>query len=335
MMLRHMILFGCLACQALFASSPITWVSDYQEALEQAHRDEKPLLLFFTGSDWSGWGMKMKKEILDSPQFAEKVGNHFVFVEIDFPKHKNLSLDESEQNVQLKEKMDISEYPRLVVMDSAEREIARLGYTSEEGEVLGQDLLQIVERDQSLSNVMRELEFHSDSSSQLEGYYALAQELQRLDDCDRILEKGLRSSSPHFFQLEKYRLLVEEGKREKAETVVLRHRLLESDPNNEKGAHFTLALIDFQHLSCQEPLSREVIQPLEEYLAKFGAQDSDNLWRIEMMIAQFYLDFDESMTALKHAETAFRSAPDEMKEEIGHSLDYIREQAGCIVSNSS
>ncbi len=334
MILRHMILFGCLACQALFASSPITWISDYQEALEQAHRDEKPLLLFFTGSDWSGWGMKMKKEILDSPQFADKVGDRFICVEIDFPKHKSLSSDESEQNIQLKEKLDITEYPRLVVLDSAEREIARLGYSPEEGEALGQDLLQIVERDQSLSRAMKGLEFHNYSSFQLEEYYTLAQELQRLDDGDRILEKGLRSSSPHFFRLEKYRLLVEEGKREVAETVVLRHRLLEADPYNERGVHFTLALIDFQHLSSQEPLKREVIQPLEEYLAKFGAQDKDNLWRIEMMIAQFYLDFDESKTALSHAETAFKNAPDEMKEEIGHSLDYIREQAGCIVNNS-
>ncbi len=50
-------------------------------------------------------------------------------------------------------------------------------------------------------------------------------------------------------------------------------------------------------------------------------------WRVEMMIAQFYLDSDESNTALRHAERALTLAPEERREEIERSVDYIRNQA--------
>ena len=67
-------------------------------------------------------------------------------------------------------------------------------------------------------------------------------------------------------------------------------------------------------------------QPLIEYLAHFGETDQKNIWRIEMMIAEMYLDADKWDEALEHAEKAYQAAPEAMHKEIAHSLNYIRSQ---------
>lgn len=111
-----------------------------------------------------------------------------------------------------------------------------------------------------------------------------------------------------------------------SEAISLRNRLVNDDPDNRKGMQFSLALIDFQALSQQCVDPKEAILPLEQYISSFGSQDKENVWRVEMMVAQFYLNYDDNQTALKHAETAYLTAPDEKKADIQRSIDYIRKQ---------
>ncbi len=319
----------CLGFSSFLDAATVEWLVDYNEAVHIAKKEQKPLLLFFTGSDWSGWGMKMKREILDSSTFVEKVADSFVFVEVDFPKLKSQPEQEAAQNALLKEKIHVTDYPRLILLDAQEREIARLGYSSEGGEWLADTLLQTVCTDKRLTTILETWDQIAYSSAELESFYKQAQELKRSPDAQLILEKGLKSSNPLFFLLEKYRLLVEEGKRESGQSLTLRKQLIEADPQNLQKVHFSLALIDFQALVDQDRTDPAAIKPLEEYLACFGEKDTENVWRIEMMIAQFYLEFDNCQTALQHAETAFEKAPEEMKEEIEHSVKYIRDQVSA------
>ncbi len=149
--------------------------------------------------------MKMKKEILDSEEFVQKMSGNFICVEIDFPLRKKLSENEVLQNQRLKEKLEISEYPRLVILDSSEREIARLGYSDEKGEKFAEDLIHIVEKDRSFTQLMEQLFNYAYTSADLENYYKQALELQRNDEAKLILNLGTKSESPLFFLLEKYR----------------------------------------------------------------------------------------------------------------------------------
>ena len=70
----------------------------------------------------------------------------------------------------------------------------------------------------------------------------------------------------------------------------------------------------------------QVIEPLQNYLSSFGEQDPENVWRVEMMIAQFYLDQDEWRSALQHAQVAYESAPTTKQAELEYSLNYIKRQ---------
>src|SRR5690606_3247028 len=76
----------------------IRWYTNYNEAAAAAKNANKPLLLFFTGSDWCGWCKKMHQEVFASADFAQAVGNDFIFVEIDFPMNKPLPPEQQQQN---------------------------------------------------------------------------------------------------------------------------------------------------------------------------------------------------------------------------------------------
>ncbi len=305
----------------LIAEVPL-WQKDYQRAFEESARAKKPLLLFFNGSDCSGWGMKLKHEILSSPEFVALATGRFVCVEIDFPEHKAVDEHLASERAALKERWKVQEIPRLILIDAEGKEIARFGSTSLSAKEFGEDLLSIIEKDQKLNTALKNLGMQTPGA--LEDLYKLARELERENEALSILNIGVMKGAL-FFLLEKYRLLVEEGKSSEAEALHLRQRLVALDPKNEKKIPFSLALIDFQRLSNEKLINPFVaIRPLEEYLSKWGLSDHENKWRLEMMIAQFYVDCDEWKTALKHAESALESAPDSRKEEIARSLEYIR-----------
>lgn len=306
----HLVFLFFALFTALFA-----WENSYTKAHAESVEDGKPLLLFFTGSDWSGLAMKMKNEVLDSPSFQKKISSQFHLVEVDFPVHTLLPLTQQEVNLNLKRRFQIDEYPVLLLLDSKEREITRIGYLPENGDQLAEELLHIVAQDTELCAGLNSLPHEENALRHL---YELSQSLGRIEASQSILEAGLTAEIP-FFQLEQYRLCVEEGK----EAAVLREKLLKSE---DYQVHFTLTLIDFQARANTLRDPREVIRPLENYLERFGERDQENRWRIEMMIAQFYLDADEWKTALKHAETAYQSAPGSMRGEIENSLHYIRDQ---------
>lgn len=328
--MKRLLLLVCSVFVSCMMQAEITWEKDYNKALDCSQNTGRPLLVFFTGSDWSGWSMKMKKEILDAEEFKSKIENRFVCVEIDFPEHKAIDSAYFETNQRLKEKLHVRDYPRLLVLapqpGEQKREIARFGYSAEKPAQFAQELLLIVEKDEKLTQALTHLD-DSIVSTDLNTLYHVALELKRKEDAKRILDVGVLRGNA-IFLLEKYRLLVEEGHKEGVEALHLRHRLELADPKNERGIPFALCLIDFQSYA-NEPSAkaRESVKPLEDYLSKFGEQDLKNRWRLEMMIAQVYLNFDEWKSALNHAEVAYECAPKEQQEEILHSLDYIRQEA--------
>ncbi len=52
------------------AAAELQWFTDVQAAQEKARRENKFVLLDFTGSDWCSWCMKLKGEVFDQPEFA-------------------------------------------------------------------------------------------------------------------------------------------------------------------------------------------------------------------------------------------------------------------------
>ncbi|MCH9627455.1 MAG: Disulfide bond reductase DsbH [Chlamydiales bacterium] len=125
-------------------SSQIKWFTRYSEAAAAAKQEKKPMLLFFTGSDWCGWCKKMHQEVFASPEFAKEVGNNFVFVEIDFPMNKPLPTDQQQENNQLKQKYGVTGYPTIIILDASGNFVAETGYRPGGGKAYADYLKQLL-----------------------------------------------------------------------------------------------------------------------------------------------------------------------------------------------
>ncbi len=302
-----LILFGVLVLTS-------SWTTDYSESVRESIEKKLPVLLFFSGSDWSAQSMQLKHEVLDSSSFQERVEDKFICVEINFPKHTQLSSPvERDVNEMLRQRFGITSYPTLILLATDGREITRLGYLPEEGEQLAATLLCMERQDAYLKEALKKLPEKREALVEL---YQLAQELSQIEAQDEIMGAGLERNEPYFL-LERYRQLAFVDRISSSEALAFRHELLKS---SDHQIHFQVAIIDFEAGGARS------VRPLEAYLKKFGDIDSENVWRIEMMIAQFYLDKDEWVSALEHAEVAQHMAPHSLKNDIEHSLSYIRKQ---------
>jgi len=106
------------------------WLTDLPKAQAQAKAENKIVLMDFTGSDWCGWCIKFRKEVLDSAEFQTYAAKNVVLVELDFPSKKAQSDDLKKANNALKSKYDIHGFPSLVVLNKDGKEIGRqVGYS--------------------------------------------------------------------------------------------------------------------------------------------------------------------------------------------------------------
>lgn len=138
--------------QSQYTQSPypqggkLQWYTNYEQALSAARSQNKPLVLFFTGSDWCGWCKKIDQEIFQTSDFSNEIGNNFIFVEVDFPMNKQLPANEQSQNGMLKQQFNVTGYPTIIVLDSNGNFIAETGYRPGGGKAYAQYLKQLVQQ---------------------------------------------------------------------------------------------------------------------------------------------------------------------------------------------
>ena len=110
-------------------STPAGWTDDFEAAQKQAEREDKLLLVDFSGSDWCGWCKKLDNEVFAKPEFLKGVKKDFVLVMIDSPRDKSLLSEKAaKQNPELQRKYRISGYPTVLIMDAAGEVLDKTGY---------------------------------------------------------------------------------------------------------------------------------------------------------------------------------------------------------------
>jgi thioredoxin-related protein len=109
-----LLLIATLLISPVFANG---WSDDYNAALATASKEHKNVLLDFTGSDWCGWCIRLKKETFDQPAFKEYADKNLILVEVDFPQGKSQSPELKKQNNHLQEQYQVQGFPTLVLLD--------------------------------------------------------------------------------------------------------------------------------------------------------------------------------------------------------------------------
>jgi thiol-disulfide isomerase/thioredoxin len=79
----------------LFATNG--WHYNLDEARQLARDQHKHILLNFSGSDWCGPCILLRKQILDNPEFLQMADSSLILVNADFPRSKKDQLSPQQQ----------------------------------------------------------------------------------------------------------------------------------------------------------------------------------------------------------------------------------------------
>jgi thioredoxin-related protein len=104
----------------VFATAP--WDTTMEKAIEIAKSENKLILLNFSGSDWCGPCIKLKKEVLDNTDFLKFSEKKLVLVRADFPRKKKNQLPAAQTlaNEKLAEKYNSKgKFPFTVLLDAS------------------------------------------------------------------------------------------------------------------------------------------------------------------------------------------------------------------------
>ncbi|MBA4056838.1 MAG: thiol-disulfide isomerase [Marivirga sp.] len=99
----------------------VEWFNNFEEAKAVATRENKLILLNFSGSDWCGPCIKMKKEVFENESFLSVAENKLVLVRADFPRSKKNQLPAGlvKHNEMLAEKYNpLGKFPYTLLLDT-------------------------------------------------------------------------------------------------------------------------------------------------------------------------------------------------------------------------
>lgn len=100
---------------SLFAqdSNELNWVDNFDSAKKIAKTENKPILIFFTGSDWCGICKMLDKDFLSSDKFKKIANEKLVLYKADFPRRTDLISDvQKKVNITLDNKYSKARHKR-------------------------------------------------------------------------------------------------------------------------------------------------------------------------------------------------------------------------------
>ena len=65
------------------------WLTDYDKALKVAEKEDKNVLVYFTGSDWCPPCKMLKTDLFDSAEF-KVLSENYVLLYVDMPRNRDL-----------------------------------------------------------------------------------------------------------------------------------------------------------------------------------------------------------------------------------------------------
>ncbi|MBQ9786934.1 MAG: thioredoxin family protein [Lentisphaeria bacterium] len=119
----------------LFAKDDIPegWSDNYPAALRKAKAEKKNILVLFTGSDWCGFCIRLKKDVLDRKEFQRVAPAVYELVYFDFPNRKKISASQMKMQRELADKWGVDGYPTTVIVSPEGEKIKSIvGYRNPE-----------------------------------------------------------------------------------------------------------------------------------------------------------------------------------------------------------
>ncbi len=306
-------------------ANSLPWTTDYSLALERSKAEGKPVLLFFTGSDWCTWCTRLETEVFETSTFIDSVKDKYIFVELDFPHSTPIAADVKAQNKKLQEKYAVKGYPTVIIVDGEGQKVVQTGYEAGGGKFYANHLDKLVsphlakfaKGDKSApvamavnANTQKVVKAVTQESVDIE---LIALKGMTAQSRSRALSDELAKSLPDQNFLRAAYLIMEEGSQ-------IKEKLLALDPNHEQGTSYFLSFADYVKQG-------ESVQPLIAFVEKVGEKDKANLWKAEWTIAKGYQKAGDYEKAMKWAEKSIAHAPDPSKTEVQTWISSVKQVA--------
>jgi protein disulfide-isomerase len=111
----------------------LTWETKLNTAINKSVAENKSMMLFFTGSDWCGWCMRLQREVFVKPEFKTWADKNVILLELDFPRRTALDPEITKQNRELAQIFQVKGYPTVwfvtpEIADSNKINLKKMGY---------------------------------------------------------------------------------------------------------------------------------------------------------------------------------------------------------------
>ena len=97
----------------LYSQENDGWLINFDKAAELSMKTGKPILANFTGSDWCGWCIRLKKEVFVTPSFKKWAKENVILLELDYPRRTPQTEEIKKQNQELQQFFKVRGYPTL------------------------------------------------------------------------------------------------------------------------------------------------------------------------------------------------------------------------------
>ncbi|HEB62690.1 MAG TPA: thioredoxin family protein [Bacteroidetes bacterium] len=121
------------------------WKLDYDEALELAKIEKKPVLILFTGSDWCPPCKRLHSAIFHSAEFENWAKDHLILVLADFPRRRENQLPKEQKikNNNLAKKFGLRGFPTVFLVNNYGKILdKKVGYGGESPKEYIQNIIQ-------------------------------------------------------------------------------------------------------------------------------------------------------------------------------------------------
>ncbi len=119
-----------ILCFVIHPALAQEWNTDFETAKEKAAKENKKILLVFSGSDWCSRCIELEKTVWQSQEFITNAPKHWVLLRADFLQKKGIPdpVDVNNMNMILTERYNRNGFfPYIVILDKYGRVVNR-GY---------------------------------------------------------------------------------------------------------------------------------------------------------------------------------------------------------------
>lgn len=96
----------------------LDWIPTYKEALKKAKKEKKPVLIYFTGSDWCGPCKILDDKLFHTKKFKSLSDKNLILLEVDIPRRRDLIAPKKmKENLYLQKKYRVKAFPTLMMVN--------------------------------------------------------------------------------------------------------------------------------------------------------------------------------------------------------------------------